>query len=366
MVAQFVPGLDLAARFYADVVRPLLDEAFPDLPHSAALLGPGSEVLGFDTVRSTDHDWGPRLQVFLTADQAEREAGKITQALAARLPARYRGYPTRFTASGDPDGRPVHHCQVAGLGRWLTEQLGFDPRQQVTTLDWLTAPTQQLAEFTGGAVFHDGLGGLGPARANLDWYPHDVWLYILACQWLRIAQEEAFAGRCAEVGDEIGAAVVAARLVRDMMRLCLLMQRRYPPYSKWLGTAFARLPAAPALTPSLTAALSATGWQSRERHLCAALEAIATLHNESGLTEPLPTGVRPYYERPYRVLGASRFAAALRQAVSDPQIRRLPLTGAVDQFVDSTDALGDIAFLRSTMANRLRSAPMAHSATKDP
>lgn len=28
-----------------------------------------------------------------------------------------------------------------------------------------------------------------------------------------------------------------------MMRLILLAERRYPPYSTWLGTAFARTPA---------------------------------------------------------------------------------------------------------------------------
>ena len=58
---RFVAGLDLARQFYEDAVRPLVGE----LPHSAALIGPGSEVLGFDTARSTDHDWGPRLLLFL-------------------------------------------------------------------------------------------------------------------------------------------------------------------------------------------------------------------------------------------------------------------------------------------------------------
>jgi len=354
MGPQFVPGLELAAQFYADLVRPLLDETFPGLPHSAALLGPGSEVLGFDTARSADHDWGPRLQIFLAAEDAERAADAITRTLADRLPARFRDYPTRYTLSGDPDAAPVHHCEVAGLGQWLTGQLGFDPSRGITTLDWLATPTQRLAEITGGAVFHDGLGELGPVRAGLAWYPRDAWLYILACQWGRIGQEEAFAGRCAEVGDEVGAAVVAARLVRDMMRLVLLMHRRYPPYSKWLGTAFARLPIAPALTPALTGALSASNGRAREHHLCAALEATGTLHNETGLTEPVDPAVRFFYDRPFRVLDAGRFAAALRQAIADPRLRRLPPTGAVDQFVDSTDALGDIGFLRSVLATSLR------------
>ena len=56
--AGFVPGVRLAGEFYAEVVRPLLEVEFPGLPYAAALIGAGSEVLGFDTERSTDHDWG--------------------------------------------------------------------------------------------------------------------------------------------------------------------------------------------------------------------------------------------------------------------------------------------------------------------
>ena len=53
------------------------------------------------------------------------------------------------------------------------------------------------------------------------------------------------------------------------------------------------------------------------------------------------------------MIGAGRFAAALRHSIPDDQIRRLPLTGAVDQFVDSTDALGDQGLLRTTISSQL-------------
>lgn len=43
----FTSGAELSAAFYAEVVRPLLDRR----PHSAALLGWGSDVLGYDTAR---------------------------------------------------------------------------------------------------------------------------------------------------------------------------------------------------------------------------------------------------------------------------------------------------------------------------
>jgi hypothetical protein len=37
MAPPFLPGLELAGAYYAEVVRPLLDEAFGGLPHAAAL-----------------------------------------------------------------------------------------------------------------------------------------------------------------------------------------------------------------------------------------------------------------------------------------------------------------------------------------
>jgi hypothetical protein len=49
MPAPFVSGLELAQAYFTEVVRPLLDVAFPRLPYAAALLGWGSEVLGYDS-----------------------------------------------------------------------------------------------------------------------------------------------------------------------------------------------------------------------------------------------------------------------------------------------------------------------------
>jgi Domain of unknown function (DUF4037) len=348
---QFVPGIELARLFYAEVVRPLVDESFPGLPHSAALIGPGSEVLGFDTPRSADHDWGPRLQLLLPdRDVRSGLPAEVRDLLTARLPAEFRGYPTLFPASDDRKAL-CHRVEVASLRDWLTGRLGFDPRAGVRLADWLATPTQVLAELTGGAVFHDGLGesggGLVAVRAALAWYPPDVWRYILACQWQRIDQEEPFPGRCAEAGDELGSALIAARLARDLARLVLLMQRRYPPYSKWLGTALARSPAGAGLVPLLTGAVTAATWPDRERSLVAAYEAAARLHNDLALTPGVDPAVRPtFFDRPYRVLGAGRFTRALRDAITDEQVRALPLSGAVDQFIDNTDALGDRKLMR--------------------
>jgi hypothetical protein len=331
----FIPGVELAGRLYREAVRPLLSRHFPGLTHTAALIGPGSEVLGFDTTRSTDHDWGPRLQLFLSeGDLAER----IGDVLAAELPAEIGGYSTNLVPTGEggtrhmrpATGRIHHGVTVVALGDWLTGHLGFDPRRTITTDEWLATPTQVLAEATGGAVFHDDLG-LHPIRRRLNWYPDDVWRYVLACHWRRVEQEEPFVGRCGEIGDELGSAIVAGRVARQLMRLCLLTDRVYPPYGKWLGSAFARLPCAERLTPLLTAALTATEWHDRERHLAQAAEAVAVRCNATGLTDPVDPHTRPFHDRPYRVLQADRFAAALTDAIGDPALRTRPLVG-IDPF----------------------------------
>jgi hypothetical protein len=137
-VGRFVPGVRLAGEFYRDVMRPLADAEFSGLLYAAALIGPGSEVLGFDTERSTDHDWGPRLLLFLGDEDADRLAGAVDEMLIRRLPDTFRGYPVAFGVTRDPGSGARHRVEVRGLGGWLSWRLGFDPRGGPIT----TGPTR--------------------------------------------------------------------------------------------------------------------------------------------------------------------------------------------------------------------------------
>ena len=357
----FVPGLELSRAFHDEAVRPILAAEFPALEYAAALLGTGSEVLGYDSERSTDHHWGPRVMLFVaTADLALKP--RISDSLSTRLPPTFRGYSTNF---GAPDaigvrlpvaiaeGQPVaHRVEIYEPRTYLRGALGFDALDEITVADWLITPSQTLLETTSGAVFHDGPGIITEARARLAWYPHDIWLHLMACQWQRISDEEAFVGRCAEVGDDIGSRIVAARLTRDVMRLCFLIERRYAPYSKWLGTAFATLDCVAQLSPAIMRVLDAPAYAEREEALCDAYEIAAQMHNALGITAVLDTAPRLYHDRPYRVIGADRFATALRAVIMDDAIRGLPARGAIDQFADSTAATGTRA-LRAALQDSL-------------
>lgn len=327
-MSSFVSGLELSGAFYFEAVAPLVG----DVPHAAGLLGWGSDVLGFDTSRSTDHGWGPRLQVFVGAEQV----GLLRDVIEAGLPDEFRGRPTRFGW----DEVPVsHHVEIASLDDWLRDGLGFNPSEGVPFRDWLSTPQEILLELTAGAVFHDDLGELAAVRKALAWYPDQVWLWLLACQWRRIDQEEPFVGRTAEVGDDLGSRVVAARLVRDLMRLSFLLERRYAPYSKWLGSAFAKLDSHAEIGTALGDVLAAEDYDQRETPLVTAVEALAARHNALGLTSPVDAKVRLFHGRPFRVLGSGRFVDACLARVTDPWLKSLPPVGAIDQFADSTDVL---------------------------
>ena len=342
-MTAFLPGVELSRLFYAEAVRPLLG----GLPHAAARLGPGSDVLGFDTPRSTDHDWGPRLELFVD------DPGDLSAMLSKRLPRRFRGWSTHFEPPGAPvrsmadtDGPVDHYVRVTPFPEWCRRLLGFDPAGGVGPLDWLSTPWQRLAEVTGGGVFHDPGGVLAGVRERLRWYPADLWRYVLACQWQRITDEEAFPARAAEAGDERGALVITARLCREVSRLLLLLSRRWPPYTKWLMGALPPDQAA----AQLTAALTAASVREREDALCTALEIAAERQNALGLTAELPATRREFFDRGYAVIGADRFAEVLRDAITDPDLRARPLTGSVDQVVDSVAVLVDPARCRSVMA----------------
>jgi hypothetical protein len=128
-------------------------------------------------------------------------------------------------------------------------------------------------------------------------------------------------------------------MVRDAMHLAFLLARRWPPYPKWLGTAFSDLPTAGALGPRLAEVLALRDWSGRQ---AAIARALAVLH-ESQRVAGLPTieagPTERFFDRPF--LGVrSSVEDLLLAAVEDPSVRALPAgIGSVEQCVDNVSLL---------------------------
>src|SRR4030042_1236374 len=147
----FLPGLTLAEGFDHEEVKPILEAGFPGLRYSAALIGPGSEVLGNDSEMSTDHHWGPRVMLFLNPDDFVSQKDAIRIVLSNKLPVRYKGYSTNF-AEPDPEDNgtqvphpitsgPVNHrIETLTVAGFFYDYLGIDVDKELEPIDWFTLP----------------------------------------------------------------------------------------------------------------------------------------------------------------------------------------------------------------------------------
>ena len=348
---NFVPGLKLSELFYSEAAKPILDASFPQLSHSAGLLGWGSEVLGYDDVQSSDHHWGPRFLLFLSAEDHLKHKNAISDVLSRNLPHKFRGYSTSFSEPDEVgvrvrtenDAGPVNHMihieTIEGFFGWY---LGCNPYKTLTAADWLSFSEHKLLAVTSGQVFHDGLGKLEDVRRKFHYYPRDVWLYQLAAQWIKIFEDREFVSRCGDVGDELGSMVIAARQVNKLMRLCFLIERRYAPYTKWFGTAFSELECAAELGPIFKDMLVSSTWKDRESNLSRPYRIIARMHNALKITRPIVEEVQNYGGRPYLVFEAPDLIRDIVSSFNNEEVKAIKHgLGSVNQFVDSTDQLSN-------------------------
>jgi hypothetical protein len=357
----FVPGHRLSRALYDGFVAPALASRLPGLRYAAALVGHGSDVLGFDSARSTDHDWGPRLQVIVADHDLAGRSAAVLEIIDEALPETVSGVPVDVSGSSDlpgdeetrsnSQGGHRHGVTVTSVTRLQRDLLGTreEPRSW-NHARWLTTPRQSLLEFTAGPIFRDDTGELSAARHALAWYPHDVWLYVMSGRWQRIAQIESFVGRAAEAGDDLGSRLLAGQLAVDMMHLALLQRRAYAPYPKWLGSSFARHEEDSGLTAVLDAAVAADTAQDRQDALVGALVQLSRRHDLLGVTAPMLSRVEPFFDRPYPVIWSERIARALHGAIRSPLEEALPFgLGGIDELTNGTDALKNIHF-RSAIA----------------
>jgi Domain of unknown function (DUF4037) len=326
-------GAELAAEFFRVEVRAAVERAAPGLRYLAGRLGSGSDVLGFDDIRSRDHDFGCRMTL-LVDDSDAVWTTKLDRVLEESLPATFGGHRVRFATTWDV--RIGHKVEIATVADFAHSRLGVDVSGDVDAVDWLSLPGQAILEVVAGPVFHDTTLSYGPLAAQLMWYPPDVWRYVLASGLRRLGQELPLVGRTAERGDDLGSRIITARLVRGLVKLAFLLERTWAPYPKWTGSALQQLPTAAVLVPLLEGAVQANSWKDRQRDVCLSAELLARRQSELGL--PVPNAVtQPFFDRPFMTINPE-ITDSLTSLIGDPAVAALPAgVGSIEQWSDNVD-----------------------------
>ncbi len=339
-ISKFIKGLELCEAFFFEIAKPILEIEFPALEYSAGLIGYGSDVLGYDDVVSVDHMWGPRFYLFLKKEDMTLKA-RIESVLADNLPYTYQGFSVNFSEP-DPNDNGIRHAEFIKKGKvsslifiynfedFVEDYLGKAHMSVIEIYDWLTFSEHRLLALTAGKLFIDRLG-IEEFRKKIKFYPEEVKLFMLASNWSIIAEEQAFAKRCGEVGDDTGSRLVTARIVDRLMRLCFLYEDTYAPYSKWYGTAFSKLSIDSYIKDLIKKALAESELTKREEYLVEAQRLVGRLHNEKKITADIHIKVENYFERDIKVIHADKFVDAIMLKLSGTAFEQMPLIATFSQ-----------------------------------
>lgn len=315
---DFVPELELNEGFYFDIVKKIIEKRYPNLTYAAGLLGHCSGCLGFDTHISTDHGWGPRLQLFLNEEETKDFKIPLYETFANELPLKYRGFPTNqfkgCWGMEEIDKGPVNHwIQIETVQSFFNNDVIWDCSFPPTLHEWLSFTDQGLCELTSGKIFHDEIGKLTKAREWIFYYPSEVWFFKMWCLWSAIAEEDAFVGRCNDLNDFIGERLITSRIVNKLMKLCFLLERKYYPYSKWFGTAFSKLKCNNQISGIINIIFNGTTFTERNNALCQMYQEVGRMHNQLCITKPVDNSIINYHGRPYQGMDPEPFCLELKK-----------------------------------------------------
>ncbi len=357
----------MVEKFFFQIVQPIIYNKYPKLRYGAALLGSGSEVLGFDDEISRDHDWGLRLFLFLDPAEMHSVRHSLDVILRKQLPPVFMGHSTNW---GDPDpednntmmpqeidtesvGIEINHrITITTVKDYLKKLFSFngDQVQELRNLSinvWIRLSEQQLLEFTAGRVYFDNLGELTDARKLLEYYPETIWKIVILGEWNAITEEHVFMARCGSRGDSIGSTIISTFLVSRIMRLAFHLERKYVPYSKWFGIAFKELPISEILSPPLEKILDTSSWKEREELLIEALSLVMRKHAEIGLIEPYDYGPVRFHSREFFIMDWSRLIDQLKENLPGNLKRMFQPIGTINQFIAYKNILAYNQFHRS-------------------
>ncbi len=225
-------GLQVSELFYEQVVRPsfmkeLSEHEFGSL--SFGLVGPGSECFGFDDELSRDHDWSPRVIIWVP-DTTSKDTVARYQRIYNGLDSHFLGY--GFSQKVD---RSVIRQGVLPVGGFFSSVLGYD-HPPATEMEWIVVKEEALSLATNGKVFYDGPNLVTAFRQRLmAYYPHDVWLKKLSSRCALMAQYgQSNLLRSYERKDALGVGYELSMFAREAAMLVYLLKKQYRPYYKWL------------------------------------------------------------------------------------------------------------------------------------
>ena len=231
-------GMDLAKKYYEQVVKPLLEKDYPHYLERIAvgLVGEGSECFGFDDLVSRDHDFEPGVCLWITEEDDEKIGFSLMAAYEA-LPKTMGGISLVESSNGANYRRGVFT-----VGEFYRNIIGT-PSAPSHWKEWFYLPEYALATAVNGEVFFDPFGEFTAVRNQLkQGYPKDVKLKKLAGYMALMAQSGQYNyRRCLDHEESEAAQLALYEFINCAFHTIFLLHNRFTPFYKWRFRALGQL-----------------------------------------------------------------------------------------------------------------------------
>ena len=189
-----------------------------------ALVGVGSECLGFDDEISEDHDFSSRCQLFL--DDSDYKTYKSD--LESSLKIFCKDLESLTSNLKDVN---VEIMPISNFYKYYT----LFENGPKTESEYRKVPMDLLCVATNGKVFLDNLGKFSEIRNRLlNFYPEDIRLKKIAFQLNKMAQSGQYNySRMIKRGDTVAANIAQGEFVKHYLEFVHLLNKKYMPFYKW-------------------------------------------------------------------------------------------------------------------------------------
>lgn len=213
---------EIVAKYTSEFIK----AKYPDLYSRIclALVGVGSECLGFDDEISEDHDFSSRCQIFL--DDSDYKTYKSD--LESSLKIFCKDLESLTSNLKDIN---VEIMSIPNFYKYYT----LFENGPKTESEYRKVPMDLLCVATNGKVFLDNLGKFSEIRNRLlNFYPEDIRLKKIAFQLNKMAQSGQYNySRMIKRGDTVAANIAQGEFVKHYLEFVHLLNKKYMPFYKW-------------------------------------------------------------------------------------------------------------------------------------
>ena len=213
---------EIVAKYTSEFIK----VKYPDLYSRIclALVGVGSECLGFDDEISEDHDFSSRCQLFL--DDSDYKTYKSNLESSLKIFCK----DLESLASNLKD----INVEIMPISNFYKYYTLFENGPK-TESEYRKVPMDLLCVATNGKVFSDNLGKLSEIRNRLlNFYPEDIRLKKIAFQLNKMAQSGQYNySRMIKRGDTVAANIAQGEFVKHYLEFVHLLNKKYMPFYKW-------------------------------------------------------------------------------------------------------------------------------------